>query len=450
MNDDVVISLSSVSKCFRRYEKPIDRLKEILMPSTVQAEDFWALKDIDFQVKRGETIGFVGQNGSGKSTLLQIIAKTLQPTTGKVNVNGRVSALLELGSGFNPEFTGLQNILFNGKILGLSQAKIESKLDDIMAFAEIGDFIYQPVKTYSSGMFVRLAFAVAIHVEPDIFIVDEALAVGDGIFVHRCMAKIMDLQDQGGTILFVSHDTSSVSRLCSRAIWLNKGKIEEVGESQNVCKHYQVWLYDNINSYQKKISQAPIGSESLVSEHVQPEAAKPKVKESIQRSLNPFTEISYQAFAGVGRFGTGRGEILQFTITDSSDNLLSFVYPEDSIRAYIKVQSFDHIKKLIVGVTIYDRLRVAVTGFNTYQLEIKIPALLPGDILGVEFSLDWPDISGGSYALEAAIADGTQDNHEILDWLQCPLGLQSGTANSALGLIRLSKINASYQILTQP
>ena len=450
MDDEIVISLSNVSKCFRRYGKPIDRLKEVLLPDTVRAEDFWALKDINFQIKRGETVGFIGQNGSGKSTLLQIIAKTLQPTTGKVNVNGRVSALLELGSGFNPEFTGLQNILFNARILGLSQAKIESKLDAIMAFAEIGDFIDQPVKTYSSGMFVRLAFAVAIHVEPDIFIVDEALAVGDGIFVHRCMAKIMDLQDQGGTILFVSHDTSSISRLCSRAVWLNEGKIEEVGESQDICKHYQVWLYDNINAYQKKVSQTQDSSESSVSEHMQPETAKPQVKESIQRSLNPFTQISYQAFVGVGRFGTGRGEILQFTITDSSDNLLSFVYPEDSIRAYIKFQSFDHIKKPIVGITIYDRLRVAVTGFNTYQLEIKIPALLPEDILGVEFLLDWPDISGGSYALEAAIADGTQDNHEVLDWLQCPLSLQSGTASATLGLIRLSKVNASYQVLTQP
>ena len=226
MSEELAISLRGVSKCFKRYDRPVDRLKELLIPGKSRAQEFWALRDIDLDVPKGQTLGIVGRNGSGKSTLLQIIAGTLTPTTGTVQVNGRVSALLELGSGFNPEFTGRQNVFFNGQLLGLTKGEVEERFDDIAAFADIGDFIDQPVKTYSSGMFVRLAFAVAINVSPDILIVDEALAVGDGIFVHRCMARIYKLQDEGGSIIFVSHDTGSVTRLCSEAVWIKNGRIQ--------------------------------------------------------------------------------------------------------------------------------------------------------------------------------------------------------------------------------
>ena len=229
MSEELAISLRGVSKCFKRYDRPVDRLKELLIPGKSRAQEFWALRDIDLDVPKGQTLGIVGRNGSGKSTLLQIIAGTLTPTTGTVQVNGRVSALLELGSGFNPEFTGRQNVFFNGQLLGLTKAEVEERFDTIAAFADIGDFIDQPVKTYSSGMFVRLAFAVAVHVDPEVLIVDEALSVGDGIFVHRCMLKVQEFQDRGGTILFVSHDVGSVTRLCSYCVWLKSGYINSTG-----------------------------------------------------------------------------------------------------------------------------------------------------------------------------------------------------------------------------
>ncbi|HBE34999.1 MAG TPA: ABC transporter ATP-binding protein, partial [Cyanobacteria bacterium UBA11368] len=222
---EIAIAINNVSKCFKRYANPADRLKELLLPGTVKAKEFWALRDVSVKIPKGKTIGIVGRNGSGKSTLLQIIAGILTPTRGEVQAQGRIAALLELGSGFNPEFTGRQNVFFNGQLLGLSYQEIEARYDAIAAFADIGDFIDQPVKTYSSGMFVRLAFAVATSVEPDILVVDEALSVGDEAFQRKCFARIQAIKDRGGTILFVSHSPTSVVSLCDSAILMDRGEL---------------------------------------------------------------------------------------------------------------------------------------------------------------------------------------------------------------------------------
>jgi len=240
---ELAICLKNVSKCFKRYARPVNRLKDLLLPGKSRADEFWALQNINLEVLKGQTLGIVGRNGSGKSTLLQIIVKTLTPTTGEIEVKGRVSALLELGSGFNPEFTGRQNVFFNGQLLGLSKKDIEAKFDQIAAFADIGDFIDQPVKTYSSGMFVRLAFAVAINVEPEILVVDEALAVGDEVFQRKCFARIQSIQEQGGTILFVSHSASMVVELCNRAILLDRGELILSGSPKFVLSKYQKLIY---------------------------------------------------------------------------------------------------------------------------------------------------------------------------------------------------------------
>ncbi|NEP01169.1 MAG: ABC transporter ATP-binding protein [Symploca sp. SIO2E9] len=240
---ELAISLKSVSKCFKRYARPVDRLKDLLLPGKSRADEFWALQNINLEVPKGQTLGIVGRNGSGKSTLLQILVGTLTPTTGEVKVKGRVSALLELGSGFNPEFTGRQNVFFNGRLLGLSRQEIEAKFDQIAAFADIGDFIDQPVKTYSSGMFVRLAFAVAISVEPDILVVDEALAVGDEVFQRKCFARIQSIQERGGTILFVSHSASSVVELCNRAVLMDGGELLLSGSPKSVISKYHKLAY---------------------------------------------------------------------------------------------------------------------------------------------------------------------------------------------------------------
>ncbi|MBE9121510.1 ABC transporter ATP-binding protein [Tychonema sp. LEGE 07199] len=238
-----VISLKNVSKCFKRYDRPGDRLKEIIYPNKKFADEFWALSDINLEIPKGQTLGVVGRNGSGKSTLLQIIVGTLTPTAGSVRVQGRISALLELGSGFNPEFTGRQNVFFNAQILGFNQKETEEKFDEIAAFADIGDFIDQPVKTYSSGMFVRLAFAVATSVEPDILVVDEALSVGDEAFQRKCFARLQSIQEGGGTILFVSHAASSVVQLCTSAILMDSGELLLAHTPKVVISKYQKLIY---------------------------------------------------------------------------------------------------------------------------------------------------------------------------------------------------------------
>jgi ABC-type polysaccharide/polyol phosphate transport system ATPase subunit len=243
-NSEIAIKLQGISKCFQIYDKPHHRLMQGLLRGKKQYfKEFWALKDISFEIKKGETVGIIGRNGSGKSTLLQIICGTLSPTSGNVNINGRVAALLELGSGFNPEFTGRENIFMNSSILGLSQEEINACYDDIIHFADIGEFIHQPVKTYSSGMMVRLAFAVAVHTKPDILIVDEALSVGDIAFQNKCMEKIKSIKETGASILFVSHDLNTVQIICDRVIWLKNANLQLTGYAVDVCQEYYM---DNI------------------------------------------------------------------------------------------------------------------------------------------------------------------------------------------------------------
>lgn len=266
--EDIAISVRHLAKSFRRYDRPSDRLKELLLPSRQHYREFQALRDVSIEIPRGQTLGIVGRNGSGKSTLLQIIVGTLQPSAGEVAVQGRISALLELGSGFNPEFTGRQNVFFNGQILGLSRAQIDERFDEIAAFADIGDFLDQPAKTYSSGMFVRLAFAVATSVEPDILVVDEALAVGDEAFQRKCFARIESLQSQGCTTLFVSHAASKVVELCDRALLLDHGEAIMAHHPKFVIDQYHKLIYAPADRYHslrdelKAVPDAPLWPDS--------------------------------------------------------------------------------------------------------------------------------------------------------------------------------------------
>ncbi|MBO0473553.1 ABC transporter ATP-binding protein [Enterococcus sp. DIV0840] len=240
---EYAIDIQNITKTYNMYKKPSDRFKEALSPTKKTYHDlFYALKDVTMQIEKGEMIGFVGENGSGKSTILKIITGVLTPTSGSMKINGKISALLELGSGFNPEYSGYENIFLNGMVLGFSREEMQERVDDVIKFADIGDHLYQPVKTYSSGMFVRLAFAVAINVDPDILIVDEALAVGDLEFQLKCMEKFTEIKNSGKTILFVSHDVNSVRRFCDRTFWLKNGEVVEYGDTMDVTTNYENFL----------------------------------------------------------------------------------------------------------------------------------------------------------------------------------------------------------------
>lgn len=262
--DNIAIRVQNLSKCYLIYDRPEDRLKQSVYPRLQRlfgrepnsyGREFWALKNVSFEVKKGEPVGIIGRNGSGKSTLLQLICGTLNATTGSIEAHGRIAALLELGSGFNPEFTGRENVYMNAAILGLSKSEIEARYDDIVAFADIGEFIDQPVKTYSSGMYVRLAFAVQTAVEPDILIVDEALAVGDVAFQSKCMSRMQQIMNDGCSILFVSHDTGSVKRLCRSCIYLEKGSIRAQGAAERITDDYLFDLRELINAERIELSK---------------------------------------------------------------------------------------------------------------------------------------------------------------------------------------------------
>jgi len=449
MGEEIAISLKNVSKCFKRYARPVDRLKEILLPGKSYAQEFWALRDINLDICKGETFGIIGQNGSGKSTLLQIIAGTLTQTTGQALVNGRVSALLELGSGFNPEFTGRQNVFFNGRILGLSQKEIENKFDDIAAFADIGDFIDQPVKTYSSGMFVRLAFAVAVNVEPAILIVDEALAVGDGIFVHKCMAKIRDFQDLGGTILFVSHDLGSVSRLCSQSVWINHGNILEQGIPTDINKLYQAWVYEKINKRIKEVSESEpnvLNKKKTVNNIETGLESKLNQQSEASNQQNAFTGNNYLSFPNTKRFGTGRCEILSLEVLDYQGKKTGFVMPDDLLILQTKIVTYDDIYTPILGITMFDRLRVSIAGWNTTQYKYQLPKFTKNQLITVSFKFQWPHIKSDSYSLEPAVADGSQDNHEMMDWLLTCVAIQSGVTDLTFGFMRLTEVDVHHTV----
>ena len=277
MSSEIAIKVENLSKCYQIYAQPRDRLKQFVLPRLQRIagkspkqyfREFWALKDVSFEVKKGETVGIIGRNGSGKSTLLQMICGTLNPTGGTIQTNGRTAALLELGSGFNPEFTGRENVYLNGAVLGLTNDEIDNRFDDIASFADIGDFIEQPVKTYSSGMVVRLAFAVAVNVDPQILVVDEALSVGDELFQRKCYSRIETIKDKGATIIFVSHSASIINQLCDEAILINHGKILLRGAPRSITKKYHQLLFaktENENEVIASIKETRLDSAQDIS-----------------------------------------------------------------------------------------------------------------------------------------------------------------------------------------
>lgn len=387
---EIAISLRHISKCFKRYERPVDRLKEILLPGKNRSQEFWALRDIDLEVATGETLGIIGQNGSGKSTLLQIIAGTLTPTTGDVQVYGRVSALLELGSGFNSEFTGRQNVFFNGRILGLTKEEITTKFDDIAAFAEIGDFIDQPVKTYSSGMVVRLAFAVIANTEPKILIVDEALAVGDAKFQARCMKRIRQLKEQGVTILFVSHDSSTVKMLCERAVMMDRGRIIESGNPKDVVNHYIALLSTDKTEIDAEQIDAPRSDDDFI---------KSEEDNVLHRHGNNLALIN-----NVKLTKAENGEVINKLETGGWFNI------------EVGLEAKADLDDLVVGISIRNLMGVVIYGTNTQLMKVKLASINEGKKITVRFQMKC-HLNRGVYTVTVGIHSEEGMSYDWVDEL---------------------------------
>ncbi|MGJ5673563.1 MAG: ABC transporter ATP-binding protein [Nostochopsis sp.] len=398
MGEEIAISLKNISKCYKRYARPVDKLKELLLRGQNHAQEFWALRDINLEIPKGETVGIIGQNGSGKSTLLQIVAGTLTPTTGDVWVNGRVSALLELGSGFNPEFTGRQNVFFNGQILGLSKEQIEARFDEIAAFAEIGDFIEHPVKTYSSGMVVRLAFAVIANTEPSILIVDEALSVGDARFQARCMKRIREMKDQGVTLLFVSHDSSSVKMLCKIAVLMNHGRVLEIGKPKEVVNHYIAILSsEKTEQYTSPISDQENQEIKNIEKH------DDLVVEKTQRKK-------------LHRHGNQLAIINSVKITDLDNQEVDKVETGSNFQIVVSLNAQGELSDLVVGISLRNLMGLVIYGTNTYLMNVELPKLTTGQNLTVAFQIPCY-LNKGVYTLTSGIHSEEGISYDWIDEL---------------------------------
>lgn len=439
MGESTALALQNISKCYKRYSHPIDRLKEVLSPGRSRADQFWALQDINLEVARGETLGIVGQNGSGKSTLLQIIAGTLMPTTGQVWVNGRVSALLELGSGFNPEFTGRQNVFFNGQILGLTIPEIAAKFDAIAAFAEIGDFIDQPVKTYSSGMMVRLAFAVVANTEPTILIVDEALAVGDARFQARCMKRIRQLKEQGVTILFVSHDSSSVKMLCQRAVLLNHGRVIDAGKPKEVVNHYIALLSTDTSEIDSDITQVAFkedlqNSNNSVVEH-----------NNLSQLLHPHELDQDQNTKH--RHGNQLATIKSVKIRDSNNRETDKIETATDFAIEVFLTAKAEITDLVVGISIRNLMGLVIYGTNTQLMDIPLPHLIANQSLKIVFRLPC-HINKGVYTLTVGLHSEEGISYDWVDDLAIFEVFNGDSCDGITDLKATVEVTQSHYLLT--
>lgn len=402
-SDDVILSVRNVSKCFEMYEKPVHRLYQTLCAGHKKFyREFWALRDVSFEVRKGESVGVIGRNGAGKSTLLQIIAGTLAPTAGEVKLKGRVAALLELGSGFNPDFTGRENVYLNGAILGLTTPEIDAKYDEIIEFADIGEFIDQPVKTYSSGMMVRLAFAVQVMVEPDILIVDEALSVGDAAFQRKCMARMDRLIQHGTSIFLVTHDTSAVKRFCQKCIFLRSGKVDYLGDAEEAITRYYNMLF--------------------------PQAAKSSAlsdaEDYVTRKAGSGFCLETKGKENTHKWGMGDGLISNIRIWGLEEGgriktpgtievEVSAAWDSEALLRKIAKESLP--ENVVIGVLLTNKENIRVFGTNTMLDGIY---LSPFELnkATVRFALQLPALKPGDYFITAAISLGKENLYFDLQW----------------------------------
>lgn len=405
-NSEYAIQVQNVRKIYKLYDKPIDRLKESLsLTHKSYHRDFFALDDISFDVKKGETVGIIGTNGSGKSTILKIITGVLTPTSGEVRVSGVISALLELGAGFNMDYTGIENVYMNGTMMGFTKKQMEEKLPDILEFADIGDFVYQPVKTYSSGMFVRLAFALAINVEPEILIVDEALSVGDVFFQAKCYRRMEEIRKNGTTILMVTHDMGSVIKYCDRVVLLNKGHYVAEGAPGKMVDLYKKILANQMDSLEEELTEMNDFSGGTQSEALVEKAQAEPSHGGLMRdklTVNPNRT----------EYGNGKAEIYDLGMFDERGNLTNLLLKGEYFTIRERIRFRDEIQAPIFTYTIKDKKGADLTGTNTMFEGADIKPVKRGDEYEVTFRQKMT-LQGGEYLLSMSCTGFEQGEHTV-------------------------------------
>ena len=420
----LAISAEQITKVYKLYDKPSDRLKEALGLSRGKLhKEHYALKGVDLSIYKGETVGIIGTNGSGKSTILKIITGVLNPTGGNLNVNGRISALLELGAGFNMEYNGIENIYLNGTMMGFSEKEIDAKLQNILDFADIGDFVYQPCKTYSSGMFVRLAFAVAINIEPEILIVDEALSVGDVFFQAKCYHKFEEFKQMGKTILFVSHDLSSIAKYCDRVILLNKGTKLGEGSPKEMIDAYKQVL---VGQY-----EIPQEEESLLQE----EELNQKAAESADKASAKKEKFSAEVL-GINEkaleYGTKDGEITEFYVTDKKGTQTSAIIKGEEFALHMKVKFNNPIPAPIFAFTLKDKHGTEITGTNSMIEKAFLDSVKAGEEKEITFTQNI-DLQGGEYLISLGVTGYEGDKFQVYHRLYDVLNLTVVSDKNTVG-----------------
>jgi lipopolysaccharide transport system ATP-binding protein len=449
---EVVIDAKGAGKAYAIFRRPEDRLKQMLVRGRRRYYDeFWALKDVDLEVRRGEAVALIGRNGSGKSTLLQLICGTLTPTTGRIDVNGRVGALLELGAGFNPAFTGRENVYLSASIHGLSRQETDDRFGAIADFAGIGDFIDQPVKLYSSGMYARLAFAVMAHVDPDILIVDEILAVGDAAFGQKCMRFIRRFLERG-TLLFVSHDVATVLSLCSKAVWLDTGTVRQIGPAKEVCQAYTAALEGEKESERafaiggtRKVAveaAAPPLPDSAPEHPPEPrpslEADLPRdVREDTLRKLGALPQVEFFQFdPDAPWFGRQGATITRVHLSDPGGQAVSSFSGGEEVVLHVEAEAHQDLPRPILGFIVRDRLGQVIFSDNTHLSYADRPVgAASGQRLRASFHFRFPYLASGDYAVSVSIAEGTQLDHVQHHWVDEAVFFRVAAPKLAKGLV---------------